>query len=1111
MKQATPKNYSRRYRIGLIAALFCTSFGTLAQSASSYLRDPALHNDHIVFSSEGDLWHADTATSGTILATRLSSRAGIESAASISPNGQNLAFIANYSARPAIYMMPTKGGQSKQLSFELSNIKLHGWEDDSTLLYSTMSESGMHNSWVLKTLDVASLKTTTLPLTDAVEGTISDNGKTLFFTQFGLQVSTDNANHYKGGASGELWRFELDSTDEAVLLTGEHKGSVRTPMLYGGRLFFLSNEEGIDNIWSMEQNGSDIRQHTRFEDFAVRGAYLNGANIVFQHGADIKKFNLLNNQTTEFDIQLQSDFAHLQTQYIDKPLSYLESANLANDGEKVVLTARGRITVADNDVSRLVNVAVDETSRNRYAVLSQDNSSVYAVSDRTGEYEIWEFDARGKSQAKQLSSDGNVLRTGLWLSPNGEMLMHTDKSGKLFMLDIASGENTLLLSDLSSSPSNIAFSKDSKWISFAYTQIGSERSRIYLRDIASEESALLTSEKYSSYSPSFGLDGDWLYFLSDRAFSASPGSPWGDRNMGQVFEDRGQIFAIALNKEASFPFAAPNELSVNKDEDNKDDDTKEDEEKSEDAPSKAIDWNNIAKRLWQVPADAANYSNLMATKSHLFVLKDGEGSSNDLEAIAFGHNEKLKNVTSGVSGVQLSGNAKHLLVQKGRGASAKMYVIPAKASFPKESADALVKLNGWNLTVSPEKEWQQIFKDAWLMHRDSLFDANMRGLDWPATKAKYAPLLARVKERSELNDIFEQMMGELNALHSQVRGGNIASNDNAPSYTTLGGVFEDSSDGVMLKTIYRFDDEVLAMAPPLAQPGVDAQQGDIVTAVNGQAVASVVELKKALLNQSGQQVLLDLNRADNALQTIVVPQNVRREARYRYQHWVMNNLNKVTEQNTDIGYLHLYAMGGSDLASFARDFYAQYDKSGLIIDVRRNRGGSVDSVIIEKLLRRAWSFWQSTNGETSTNMQQAFRGHLVVLADEFTYSDGETFTAGVRALNLGTVIGRETAGAGVWLSGGNRVVDGGIARVAEFPVFAIDGRWITEGQGISPDIEVRNYPHASFKGEDAQLQAALDYLQDKLSKQPISTLKALPFGPVEEAAQDIKATTQGQQ
>jgi tricorn protease len=188
-------------------------------------------------------------------------------------------------------------------------------------------------------------------------------------------------------------------------------------------------------------------------------------------------------------------------------------------------------------------------------------------------------------------------------------------------------------------------------------------------------------------------------------------------------------------------------------------------------------------------------------------------------------------------------------------------------------------------------------------------------------------------------------------------------------------------------------------------------------------------------------------------------------------------------------------------------FYAQYKKQGLIIDVRRNRGGNIDSIIIEKLLRRAWSFWQYGNGYTGTNMQQAFRGHLVVLADQFTYSDGETFTAGIKALELGTVIGKQTAGAGVWLSGRNRLVDRGIARVAEFPVFSLDGDWLTEGRGISPNIEVDNLPNATFQGKDAQLEAAMALLEKKISKVPVKPLRTKPFGPVEEAANDAEPLT----
>ena len=303
--------------------------------------------------------------------------------------------------------------------------------------------------------------------------------------------------------------------------------------------------------------------------------------------------------------------------------------------------------------------------------------------------------------------------------------------------------------------------------------------------------------------------------------------------------------------------------------------------------------------------------------------------------------------------------------------------------------------------------------------------------------------------------------------------------------------------------IYQTDPELPAQAAPLARPGVNIQAGDLITAVNGQRISNLAELTTALRNQAGRQVLLELKRGNSTLKRIVEPVPAGQESMLRYQDWVQRNLLQVTEASAGrFGYLHLNAMGPADIANFAREFYAHFQKEGLIIDVRRNRGGNIDSWIIEKLLRRAWSFWQPTHGAPYTNMQQAFRGHLVVLADPLTYSDGETFSAGVRALGLGPVIGQRTAGAGVWLSGRNLLADRGVARVAETPQFAMDGRYIIEGYGVEPDIQVVNLPYASFNGQDAQLQAAIRYLTEQLSRQPVQPLRAAPLTPA--IAEDIK-------
>ncbi|MBL8508092.1 MAG: PDZ domain-containing protein, partial [Chitinimonas sp.] len=285
---------------------------------------------------------------------------------------------------------------------------------------------------------------------------------------------------------------------------------------------------------------------------------------------------------------------------------------------------------------------------------------------------------------------------------------------------------------------------------------------------------------------------------------------------------------------------------------------------------------------------------------------------------------------------------------------------------------------------------------------------------------------------------------------------------------------------------------------PLQAPGVDVREGDIIVAVNGRNSAETRDFSDLLRNQAGQQVLLEVRRGNAAVRRVIVtPVDARQQAALRYNDWEQTRKETVEKaSNGKLGYLHLRAMGAGDMASFVREFYAQYERDGLIIDVRRNNGGNIDSWVIEKLLRRVWAFWAPPGVTPYGNMQQAFRGHLVVLTDALTYSDGETFAAGVQALKLGPLIGTRTSGAGVWLSDRNTLADEGIARVAENAQFGVDGSWLVEGVGVQPDIEVDNPPHATFKGEDKQLETAINYLRQKLASEPIKPLKAGAIPPL---------------
>ena len=195
----------------------------------------------------------------------------------------------------------------------------------------------------------------------------------------------------------------------------------------------------------------------------------------------------------------------------------------------------------------------------------------------------------------------------------------------------------------------------------------------------------------------------------------------------------------------------------------------------------------------------------------------------------------------------------------------------------------------------------------------------------------------------------------------------------------------------------------------------------------------------------------------------------------------------------DIGYVHLRAMGSSGHRNWARDFYPVFNRKGLIIDVRHNGGGNIDSWILEKLMRKAWFYWQPRVGHPTWNMQYAFRGHVVVLCDERTGSDGEAFTEGFKRLGLGKVIGTRTWGGEIWLSFDTWLVDNGIASAAEDGVYGPEGKWLIEGHGVDPDMVVDNLPHATFDGEDAQLAKAIEYLQEEIRQSPVVVPPPPPY------------------
>ncbi|SMF20489.1 tricorn protease [Tistlia consotensis] len=1068
----------------VLATCVCSS-AALGQ-VSGYYRFPAERGDVLVFASEGDLWRA-AGSGGSAL--RLTSHPEEESHPAISPDGRWLAFDAEYDGPSEVYVMPLAGGAPTRLTFEGGGTTVRGWTPDGKVLFESARGFGPRPRQ-LKTVDPAGRRVETLPLAGATEGTFGDDGRTLYFTRFGL--GHDNAQLYRGGAMEQLWRYRLGDKGEAERLAAGFDAPIRHPMWWQGRVYFVSDRSGDDNLWSVDADGGDLRQHTHFTGWQLRNPSMADGRVLYQRGADLFRFDLRQDREEPLPLTLVSDRDYGRLRWLDRPLDYLEASGMGARGESVALTARGRVAVVFPGPRRRVELAIPPEARARAAVVGPEGTWVYLVLDQDRIGEIWRYPSDGRGPPQQLTHGSSAHIWSVQPAPDGRHLVYDDQQGRLWSLDLEKGESRVI--DQSSSGDDrpfhdFAWSPDGRYLAYSALDARSI-DRVVVQDLDSGQRATATSGKYPSYAPAFSSDGRWLYFISERHFDPDPPSPWGDRNMGPAFDRRGKLYALQLDPGAPFPFAQPDELSGSAAAAAPDDGGNAQQEQAE----PAVVFDGLAGRLWEVPVGPGNYDALAANDSYLYLL-ERNGNAETLESVAIDpRNPAFGIFADDVEQFALSADGSTLFYRTG-GSDPTLALVPARDQAPRDLTDDLLRVGDWRLGIDQRAEWRQILLDAWRLHRDFAFDPKLRGLDWDAVLAKYLPLAGRVGYRSELDDLLAQMVAELGILHSDIVPGDLPYDYEGADNAFLGAELTPVASGLRIDRIDDGERDLPSRLGPLRQPGVDVREGDVLAAVDGRPVHDEADLSRLLDDKAGQQVRLDLLRDGARIGAVVVPVEGWTAARLRYRDWVQKNREKVAAASGGrIGYLHLRAMGRDDLASFVRDFYELYDKDGLIIDVRGNRGGSIDSWILATLLRRVWAFWETRlDGPPTGNMPQTFRGHLAVLIDQDTYSDGETFAAGIRTLGLGTLIGERTAGAGIWLSDRNRLSDQGMARAAEYAQYALDGSWLIEGHGVVPDVAVANPPHASFLGADAQLEAAIRTLEGEIQSAPLTALQGRPL------------------
>ncbi len=1099
-----------------------------SQAAPGYNRYPALHDQRVVFCAEGDLWIA--ADSGGP-ARRVTAHPGTESFPAFSPDGKTIAFTGEYDGNRDVFVVPAGGGAPRRLTWHPASDEVVGWTPDGTRVLFRSSRHDPNGTEIFA-VPATGGDPAKLPIGWATRLAIDPASGAYAFNR----KSWENATwkRYRGGTAPDIWVGHPDRKD--FKLVTSFPGLNAYPMWHGGRVYFLSDQGGTANIWSIKPDGSDRRRHTSFTEWDVRWPSMgDDGRIVFTLGADLyvwdPKADAKKGDARKIDVDLPTDAPLTRVRYAD-PARFVTWFTLSPKADRVAIVARGEIfSVAVKDGVTLP-VTRGSGARENWAAFDPKGKRIAYVSDAGREEDLRTVDAWGRGEPAIVKKAG----TAGWhfppaWSPDGALLAFADQTQGLFVVPAGGGEPKLVDRSAQAEIRQYAFSPDGRWLAYAKAHTNDYTS-IFLYDTKAGTVTRVTGPSTNDFAPAWDPEGRYLYFLSDRATN-----PVLDSRDLQNIELKNTIpMLVLLKKDAKNPFlhaaglpdddadakadAKAGDKKDGSKADGKDGDKKDgskadgkdadkkgdgkDADKKDEKPKPVeIDLPGLEERVVALPnVDRGRFASLAATAKAVFLLSvpvhgmaeqpalfsepepDNTISVYDLEK------KKLKTFLENVSAFELAAKADKMAVMKGPG---NIFVVDAGPA-PPDLADAKVSLAGVTLELDPRAEWEQMYYEAWRLSRDFFWDASMGGLDWKGLRDRYATLLPRLGTRDDLRDLVGELIGELNNSHTYTWGG-----DNpvrVPRWSTglIGADVAREGDAYRITRIYR-GDPADNQRTPLREPGALVDEGQYILAVNHRPFPKDRPFYAAFENLAEKDVVLTVNAKpalDGARDVVVRP--LGDEEALRYADWTRRNREYVAQKtNGRVGYLHLPNMGAQGQIQFNTWFYPQLDKEALIVDNRWNGGGFVSQMILERLRRRVISFDRARGGGTSTYPYRTLNGPFVVLTNEFAGSDGDIFPAAVQLEKLAPVIGMRSWGGVVGIRADKPLVDGGMVTQPEFAWWDPAGGWSLENQGVVPDIEVQNAPQDVARGVDAQLDRGIDeVLKLHAQRPPIKP----QFGPI---------------
>lgn len=1056
----------------------------------AYLRFPHLSGERLCFVVEDDLWVAPV--DGSARAWRITVDRTKVSHPRFSPDGDRIAYTTWRSLDPEIYVSPADGGSARRLTYWGSvDTQVRGWTPDGDILaVASHGEPFSYFTFAYRVPTDGSPggKLPWGPVSDIQVADIDGERRTLLLTGTPPHEPA-SWKRYRGGAQGRLWMH-----GERIL--ADLDGHLDDPMFVDGRIAFLSDHEGIGNVYSCLPDGSDLTRHTDHDAFYARHASSDGTRVVYQCAGEIWLLDDLSptSRPRRLDVRLGGPRAGRRAYQVPASL-HVDALSVDETGRASAVVVRGSLYWLTHRDGPARTLADTPGVRVRLPEMLGSGGQVAYVTDVAGEDSVeiaYLPRATGDRPPRRLAS-GDLGRVQELVSdPDGERLAIASHDGRLLLIDAgeeaegSEGQVVELIRSVNGPVRDLAFSPDGAWLTWSHPGIGRSLRQIKLARIKDRTIVDVTDGRFEDENPVFTRDGRYLAFLSWRGFD-----PVYDVHTGDLSFPLGcRPYLVPLSSATASPFAlSPDGRTAAGGLD-----PIEETGSGLTQAAPTVEIEGLANRVVPFPVAASKYSGLhpvaggglvwlrwpiSGALGETFANPADTSSQPTLEHFSLAKCKKTQLVDH-MDWFAVSGDGTRLVV----GDEGELRAVPSTESGDSDST-VWIDLRRILHEADPPAEWRGAFEEAGRIIRAYFWEPHMCGIDWSAVLDQYRPLVERVASPDEFADLLREVLGELGTSHAYVSA---ARRNEGPAHYQraqglLGANFVCRDEGWMVQRILPGDSSDSKARSPLAGTGI--REGAVLTHVDGRPVDPVAGPFPLLAGAGGTTVELTFTRSEGGgrpRRVAVVP--LVDERPLRYQDWVAKRREVVRElSGGKCGYLHIPDMGGSGWAQFNRDLRMEVSRPALIVDVRGNAGGHISELVIEKLSRKIIGWDLTRNAQAVSYASNAPRGPVVALADEATSSDGDMITAAFKLLGLGPVVGQRTWGGVVGMTGRHKLGDGTVITVPMNAAWFPEYGWSVENRGVDPDIEALRTPLDWAEGRYAQLDDAVHLALDLLNKQ----------------------------